>query len=462
MNGLPHRKESYGRHHVSMDARAFDSAKIIQAAGDQFIYEEPPPYRLNAFSMAPDNLPNERLAAQPSRLLRVNHEIVPFTGRDTEIRELIKWRDASNIKTGVLLVHGAGGQGKTRFVTHIARSWENDGWNAYRAVARDDTSGPHAGEMLQADADGVLIVADYADRWCMTDLLSLLRDAAGCVGKVRVLLLARSAETWWDTLAYHLDRDLDIDSEKMLLAPLGENPDDRPSLFEDARGEFARYLRVANSEYIEPPTRLESDNQYGLILTIHMAALAKVLAHSNREVAPQDSAELSAFLLARERAHWRTLHNRREEPINTAPDIMAQIVYTATVTGPLAHRHGLEALRCAEVQSLHHPGQLLRDHARCYPSGEPGVVLEPLYPDRLGEDFVALTTPGHRSQQYRPDPWASDALQRLLSPAGESDQGSPWTSAAMNLVTEIAARWPHMASMTRAGTITSGRHHRRL
>jgi hypothetical protein len=36
---------------------------------------------------------------------------------------------------------------------------------------------------------------------------------------------------------------------------------------------------------------------------------------------------------------------------------------------------------------------LLDDAQYCYPSARSDTVLEPLYPDRLGEDFIGLTTP---------------------------------------------------------------------
>ena len=41
---------------------------------------------------------------------------------------------------------------------------------------------------------------------------------------------------------------------------------------------------------------------------------------------------------------------------------------------------------------------LVEDHARCYPPADPGLVLDPLYPDRLGEDYLALTLPGHEDE----------------------------------------------------------------
>jgi len=332
-------------------------------------------------------------------LLRANFEIVPFAGRETELLQLTKWRDSSDEDTAVQLIYAPGGAGKTRFVAQLARNWASDGWRAFRAFAHDDLGGPKEDELLPTSGvRGILIVADYAERWGVADLLSLLRDASSLAGPVRLLLLARGAGTWWNTLAYHLDRDLDVHAEAILMPPLGESPEARPKLFTDARDRFALLLNVANPEYILPPPALESDDRYSLVLTIHMAALAKVVAHAHRDASPQDAADLSAFLLARERDHWRALHTRRNAPMRTGPAPMAQVVYTATLTGSLAYDDGLAALQRAQIESSEHYGQLLRDHAVCYPPSDPAVVLEPLYPDRLGEDFIALTTPGHNER----------------------------------------------------------------
>lgn len=50
-----------------------------------------------------------------------------------------------------------------------------------------------------------------------------------------------------------------------------------------------------------------------------------------------------------------------------------------------------------------------------------GTVLEPLTPDRLAEDFVALTLPGHTAD-YPAYDWAPTALNALLP---HTDRVSP-------------------------------------
>jgi hypothetical protein len=88
-------------------------------------------------------------------------------------------------------------------------------------------------------------------------------------------------------------------------------------------------------------------------------------------------------------------------------------------------------------------------------------MLVPLYPDRLGEDFIALTTPGLKNAIYPADPWALGALRRLLSSPADMNE-PPWILSAKTILAEIGERWPHVASLTVAGTPARGKHHRRL
>ncbi|MBW6438766.1 hypothetical protein KZ829_34065 [Actinoplanes hulinensis] len=82
--------------------------------------------------------------------------------------------------------------------------------------------------------------------------------------------------------------------------------------------------------------------------------------------------------------------------------------------------------------------RVLDDHAMVYPPQDPDTRLEPLYPDRLAEDFVALQTPGHGVPAFHPDPWAGSALRDLMS------AGPRGVSTALPLLVEATPRWPHL------------------
>lgn len=139
-------------------------------------------------------------------------------------------------------------------------------------------------------------------------------------------------------------------------------------LFAAARDRFAELLQVPGAGSVAAPPALERHEAYHLVLTVHMAALAAVLAAERGQVAPVDAARVPEFLLARERDHWEAMASpRRDRPLATSPEAMGQIVYTATLTGRPGYDDGKAALARAEVESTQAVGQLLKDHAVCYP-----------------------------------------------------------------------------------------------
>ncbi|MGW5265273.1 tetratricopeptide repeat protein, partial [Microbispora sp. NPDC004025] len=406
--------------------------------------------------------------AQPSELLRACHGLIAFTGRRGLLAELADWRDApTGQKVAVRLIHGPGGQGKSRLAGHVAQLWARQGWVVLAAHHRRDRSTALEFEVPAFDgAAGALVVVDYAERWDIADLLTLLRDAhASGRLPVRVLLLARPAGTWWDSLKGRMRRDLGLVPSRGELEPLEqESGITRAGLFAAARDRFAELLGVPGAGGVAAPPALERHEAYRLVLSVHMAALAAVLAVERGQVAPGDPVRVSEFLLARERDHWEAMASaRRDRPLATSPEAMGQVVYVATLTGRLGYEDGKAALARAEVESTQAIGQLLKDHAVCYPPAGPAspegvsaahtsaTVLEPLYPDRLGEDFIALSVPGH-SCDFPVDLWAQAAPARLLAPPAGADGGPGeeggvpvWARHAVTTLIEAAHRWPHLA-----------------
>ncbi|GGP05915.1 hypothetical protein GCM10012278_27210 [Nonomuraea glycinis] len=78
-------------------------------------------YRVEAFP-SPRSRPGvEQARAQPSRLLLSRYEVVPFPGRDVLVQKLVDWMGGPEGPVSVRLVHGPGGQGKTRLAAFLAR-----------------------------------------------------------------------------------------------------------------------------------------------------------------------------------------------------------------------------------------------------------------------------------------------------------------------------------------------------
>ena len=418
--------------------------------GDQFVYvyEGPTPYQVAVLRLDPKPPPQELVDRAPSWLLAARYEVVAFAGRTRELGDLRSWRDTPGSEASVLLVHGPGGQGKTRLAAQFAQESAAAGWTVAAALHRSDpaSSAKTGGtrEELRVDGHGLLLVVDYAERWPGGDLLALITShqrAAG--GRVRVLLLARPAGTWWHDLAYRLTRAGITDADQLLLTALAARPQERAGLFTEAAAAFAPYLGMSDPAQVVSPRDLERDSAYGLVLTIHMAALAAVEASRRGQSPPPDARGLSGYVLDRERDHWAVLHEARR--ITTTPAMMGHTVYTATLTRALGHDDAVYALNRADVASDPASATItLGDHAVCYPPADPAMVLEPLYPDRLAEDFLALSTPGH-SSEYPADAWAVTAAERLLAPA--PDRTVPgWTRGGLAILIETAARWPHVAS----------------
>ncbi|GAA4709326.1 tetratricopeptide repeat protein [Phytohabitans rumicis] len=372
---------------------------------------------------------------QPSRLLNAGNQVVRFTGREREIADLAAWRDEA-AAVAVRLVHGGAGQGKTRLAHRFAEMSHAAGWITLRARhSRDVAVRPievQHDEGALAAYSRVLVLVDYAERWPTSDLLALLLDRRLHGGPtLRVLLLARPIGNWWYALTHRLSEALGVRADTSELTPLGATHDDSRHVYRVASSCFAEALGVRDPGH--PPAEVE-----GSVLTIHMAALAGVLATRQGDVPPTDPGALSAYLLDRERSHWQSMYDN-DRRIQSTPRVMGRAVYLAALTRSLDYAAAVAALKATAVaDDAGAAGQVLDDHAMCYPPHDSTTALEPLYPDRLAEDFVALQTPGHAVDGFRADPWANDAFAALVAASTRS------AVTALPLLVETARRWPHL------------------
>ncbi|WP_345155055.1 tetratricopeptide repeat protein [Nonomuraea rubra] len=413
--------------------------------GDLHVHQGAPAYTLRPWTPAPAAMPG-RARRQPSWLLAAASRAVTFVGRKQELDALAAWRDAPDHGLAVRLLHGPGGQGKTRLAAEFAAASAARGWTVAQADlhasrARGPWPPPEPGASA-ADAQGRLLIVDYAERWPVTELHALFEDGwLRSGGPARLLLLARPAGHWWHSLEYHLVGAGTQDTSATALPPLAADAAEAAAIFVTARDCFARILEVPDAGSIAPPGYLGGEG-FRQALAVQMAALAEVDTLRTGEEAPRDPTGLAVYLLARERAHWRAL--REGGRLTMVEDVMARAVYTATLVGPVGYGTGRDALiRAGVASSAESAGQVLGDHALCYPCGRPDSVLEPLYPDRLGEDFVALSTPGHDAG-YPSDPWAAGAVERLLITEDEKDPG--YVGVVVSVLIETSRRWPHVAT----------------
>ncbi|WP_369264992.1 tetratricopeptide repeat protein [Streptomyces sp. R35] len=383
---------------------------------------------------------------QPSQLLAAQHQVVPFTGREGDLARLEEWRDGDGPVAAVTLLHGPGGRGKTRLAARLADS-AGSRWKVWQAVRRSTSPMGATAPVLPALGNRNLLVIDYAERWPRQDLQTLLQRLAARPGdRLRVLLVARSAGTWWTSWQHDL-RKLNWLTGTVELPPLsGRRTDAREEAFTAARDCFAAALGLSGPETVGRPPNL-ADDAFGLTLTIHMAALVAVDARLHGTTAPSDPVSLSQYLLEREYDYWAKLHEESPD-VAIRPEIMAQAVYTATLTRALNYDTALEALTYARVDTPANltTGRVLSDHAVCYPPPTPNTYLEPLYPDRLGEDFLALATPGYPPRPHLSTGWAEGTPAHLLGAATpDPAPPRPWTRDTLTILINTAERWPHIA-----------------
>jgi len=409
-----------------------------------------PLYLLENWRSAPQ--PDPRwLRELPSRMLNARHAVVPFTGREAELADLVRWRDEDH-RFGVRWLHGPGGQGKTRLAAELAARSGGEGWKVVSAVHGPGTVLPPPGsqDLRPAGARGLLVVVDYADRWPLTYLTWLFSNALLYTSvPTRVLLLARTADLWPAVRAALANHQASTSSQA-LLALRSQESDPRMQMFRAACDAFAAHYGLVPPVGVDPPGALDHTD-FGLTLAVHVAALVAVDARSTGGRPPPGMAGLTIYLLDREHLQWERLYGdgTREfgpdrRAYSTPPSAMNQAVFTAALTGPLTPSSGTAVLHMLGLP----PGaqQVAADHAVCYAPADPArrTVLEPLYPDRLAEDFLALTLAGHTAD-YPARGWAALVVQKLLARDGE---GAPpgWTSRAVTFLATAAERWPHVGS----------------
>lgn len=415
---------------------------------DIHVFSGGPPLYLLANWQAEPKAEREWLRELPSRMLNARRAVVPFTGRDAELASLREWRDGSP-QLAVQWMHGPGGQGKTRLAVQFAAESAAAGWKVIAAFHGPDADPPEPGsqDMRLEGSAGLLMIVDYADRWLATNLTWLFKNVllhrAGVA--TRVLMVARTADAWPAIRAILDTHQAAISS--MALPALAQESGERGSMFNLARDSFGSVYQLPGAAGIGPAETLD-DPEFGLTLAVHMAALVAVDASARGQRPPQGMAGLTMYLLDREQLHWRRLHAGTtatapgtQTGYRTPPEVMNQAVFTAALTGSVAPAVGAAVL---DGLQLTPPDQILDDHAACYPPPQPGrAVLEPLYPDRLAEDFLALTVPGHAAD-YPAQPWAAATTTTLLARHGDQQAPAAWTPRAVTFLASAAYRWPHL------------------
>ncbi|MGW6931768.1 hypothetical protein ACWGE0_17075 [Lentzea sp. NPDC054927] len=403
---------------------AGNAVQIGSVGGNVTLALDRPDYQVQWLAPTPPPTYTPQRHRTPSSLLDTKREVVPYRHRPAEEQRLLDWL-ATDAPSSVLLLHGAGGRGKTRLANAFAAHSHATGWSVAHALNRVTdkpwmlpTGTPNA----TTPGQGVLVAVDYAERWPADVLLTLITDLSRThpTEKVRVLLLARSIQDLWQPLCDQLDRTPIELPEPIELVDLTDSPDARTWAFTEAAQAFHAALGLTGACPTAPPDLAHDD--YASPLILHMTALAAVCAERDHEELPNRD-ELSGYLLAHERRSWPPHPNGGDA------------VFLAILFGPIdSEDNALELLQVAGVtDSTATSRSLLTWHDRVYPA--PRTTLSPLLPDRFGEDFVA--------EHLKSYPRAAALIERVT-------QSHVFDSSAFRRPTAVlvaaAARHPHMCT----------------
>ncbi|MGL5823916.1 MAG: ATP-binding protein [Nocardioides sp.] len=406
--------------------------------------------------------------AGPSALLAAHHELVEFVGRTNERAELASWLAAED-NYAIHLVTGPSGQGKSRLALQTAREAQAAGWLV--VTARHlldggvvDSDFPKHEEPKQCV--GVLVLVDYADRWPTKDLYQLLADHRLHSGNapVRALLIGRSGDFWAsqrDVLAAMARASM----SRSTLAALGQSEvEDRKRAFVTAVTAFCLHPLVGAGE-LDPGMVLEPANlhtvEFSSVLSVHLAALAGVLSARDSNIPSEqpdlttDPAAASRYLIRRELRSWDRLRAAGViNPLRCSDRAMARTVFVATLVRGLSDGDATKLMTSIEGQIGESARCAIDDHSRCYPSPNPAMRLEPLLPDRLGEDFIAAIVPGDdsvvdlaESLADLADPAVGNIIAHLLRSFGTDEAVEQRVlKPAITTLVETSLRWPHVAA----------------
>jgi Trypsin-like peptidase domain len=351
--------------------------RLVVTAGLSFVLQAP--YR-------PLPRQHEDEVPAPASLLRPEHGVVPFLGREQQLVDLAAWCEGKE-PVGVLIVSGQGGSGKSRLAAETCVWMAGQGWNAGFA----DTTAPEAPNdetNVHLDTDSLIIVDDAEANVALVANLIKHLASQETGAKARILLVARHRGVWLEKLQQltpELDTypitDVELDADLL-------DANERERHFLDASRAFAARLR--RSDESEPVWPL-SQPVFSAPLLVHINALLAV----SGERASADSTDKSVRnqvldrLLDHEKERWDrsapvAVHDDRTNRIRDRSAVIAILASGSNseeTTALLAVVPGLSDVdRRTEVAAWLH---------ELYP----GADLSGLQPDLLAGRHLGRTLP---------------------------------------------------------------------
>jgi hypothetical protein len=344
--------------------------------------------RVTALAMI--ELPRYRWHADrspPGALLRSDYCIVPFHGRERELDELETWcRSPSSI--GVHLYTGAGGIGKTRLIHEACSRMQANGWTAgFLATNTTSVTGQVWTAVIRR-CQPLLVAVDYAETR-QGDVCRLLREVVKADdSRVRIVLLARSADDWWERIKTEGDGVGDLlagpATQRFPIGALASTATERIRSYKLALSKFSEILGPASDDASVGGVPADIDAQYyRIVLLLHMAALAAV-----EGVQVTGDQGVLDWMLSREKRFWAkqaAIHQLPPDVLDAIESAMALI----TLGGGVDSRsEAIEVL--SKLDLLQDQTTLVRNAVTTILHDTyPGTKwIEPILPDLLGEHLI--------------------------------------------------------------------------
>ena len=336
--------------------------------------------------------------AAPSDYLNARYQIVPFFAREEERRTLSAWGDAP-VQLSARLVHGAGGQGKTRLAMQVAADARRAGWRA--GFLRNDADKASLDALFES-ADKVLAILDYTEGKSplierFIEAASARREADDAI-KVRFLILARNAGLWWINLQQaegDMGRILN-QAETIQLEPVAPNRTDRAAMFDRAVQGFSALPEIEPHAALEDRPNLD-ERANATALEILIAAYAWVRGDS----VPYQPKDLLSYAVRRERQYWRRRLPNADELGVESVDLIEFVVVLISVLQGAVDDEGAVLLSTEAIASAKAAGATLpagSDETRFaklltdiyqHPSRDEYGAVDALRPDPIAETLIA-------------------------------------------------------------------------
>uniref|UniRef100_UPI00037069D6 tetratricopeptide repeat protein n=1 Tax=Nocardiopsis valliformis TaxID=239974 RepID=UPI00037069D6 len=250
----------------------------------------------------------------PAALLAADRQVVAFHGREDTMRTLLEWCDSDKPLTA-MVVHGPGGQGKTRLAHELTTRLASPDARGRRWATlwlKESATAEELGPVKDTTAP-VLLVVDYAETRT-TQLIRLLElcDRPPDSPPVRLLLLVRTVGEWWEqvnTATSHLLADI---AQQLPLPPLAPRTTERDQEYRTALGHLAGALPTARApqpaDWVQVAADLAdpdlSGPEWETVLSVHMRALADLLDSTKSATSVTTDSAVEGRVLAHEYRYW--------------------------------------------------------------------------------------------------------------------------------------------------------------